>query len=111
MVVKDVFKNHSFGRFIMEKLLESYSAWIRSDSDPRVLNWCLMSSPKATNVICSCYIIFAIFLFHIMKKKEPIDVRLTKWAIWGFNFFQLLSSSSFILLSIKLQLFKDFNLR
>lgn len=101
-------RNHFFRRSEMENLVKSYSEWMKNESDPRVQSWLLMTSPFPTVAICASFSIFAIYLRVSMKKREPVNIR---WFIWGFDFFHLATSSSLIVIIIKLNLLNDFNFR
>lgn len=92
----------------MEKLLENFRQWAAQESDRRVVDWPLMSSPLPTFAICAAFLITAKLLHIWMKPRKAIDIR---WPIWCFDFFHLAISSSLICFLIGLKVFDGANFR
>lgn len=92
----------------MQELLKNSTQWLKLESDPRVDRWFLMSSPVPSVLICLTFLIVAKLLHIWMKPLEAVKIR---WPIWGFDFFHLTMSASFILVAIKFKLLENLNLR
>lgn len=86
----------------------NFSWWLQLESDPRVDNWPLMSSPYPTIAICASFLASAKLLHFWMANRKPISIR---WPIWCFDVFHLLVSTSLILVSCNMKLLRDFNFR
>eukprot|EP01120_Amphizonella_sp_Union-15-10_P010388 TRINITY_DN4141_c0_g2_i1.p1 TRINITY_DN4141_c0_g2~~TRINITY_DN4141_c0_g2_i1.p1 ORF type:complete len:268 (-),score=28.83 TRINITY_DN4141_c0_g2_i1:102-905(-) len=58
------------------RYLNLYRGFIRTNGDPRVENWPLMSSPLPTIILTLTYILLVPCGMKIMKNKKPFDLRL-----------------------------------
>lgn len=92
----------------MEKLFETYQVWVKTDADPRVRDWFLMSSPFPTVIICAFYLTSAKLLNIWMKPRKAMNIR---WMILCFDLLHLVGSVVVLSILIRLKVFSNFNFR
>jgi hypothetical protein len=92
----------------MEKLSKDFSSWMQLESDHRVDDWFLMSSPFSTIAICAIFLVSSKFLHIWMKDRKAISIY---WPIWLFDLFHLFASATFFVMTVKMKLLKDFNFK
>lgn len=93
----------------MEMLSFYFNHWSGYDSEKRLNDWCLMSSPFATVAICVLMLTSAKLLHIWMTNRKAISS--IRWPIWCFDFFHVTISASLIVITLNFKLLKDFNFR